>query len=911
MKKRMLKPFAVLAAGSVMLMSGAVSASAMTVSQGISAELSADSQTDSGAEITGSVKNSNYYDVDNISCEATITSGSATLSGETKKDDFSIKSGESGTLTFSLSLDNAGEASTADSSKADSSKAEASSSDSAAKPTDSVSSSSVSSSTASTSSTSSAATLTSGTPTANPNTGGTMGKAAAAAAAIGTASLAVYAVFKKNKKMLSLAVCCAMASSVLCTSLPVSALEAQEGYLSITDTLELDINGETVTVELTVVFPDQPIHDNSEEDIQRLNNGEASIVRYDKTGRLAFIGGKYTDYKVTDPESAMSSLAALYTLLDAKDNDITMNLTRVDTADNGDVFYTFEQNQGLAIVSDAYIKIGTDKDGNTICLSSSIDPEATAIADFDEADAEASLVTAIETAKKYADENNCSFIADAKPEYVIHNNSLGEPQYCWVFYLKINDTVNAQNTNGTDSAGFLKVFINAVTGEFYDAVNVSSANYGNGDPEENDVYFKNETQLMEFTDYLGNKVELPVAQNENGYYFVDNERKIICIDSDKTYTDNGSEMLDIVPYTFSSPEELSPVFVSVFENMRKIYDMYKSEGIDSVDGHGIPLAIGFGFPGEGEDPINACYMANIGGFGCFLFSDTYISVSIDVAGHEFTHAVRRSLNCASAYQNNTGAMEEGYADILGNLLQLKIEPDIADWYIAETCGQPIRSLADPHEFCQPEYIGDMFYVMNSRFVYSTTDDNGGVHTNSSVIAHACYEMTNTAGINVEDNFDIWKYTLNTLTPICEFKQASEMVYFAMDRLGMSDKKADVQAIFEKGRLSNDTTSWEGYETPEGAVKLDFVLENAPADYEWAVIYAYVTESGVKTATITSDANNVAQSFVPPQEQAIVFIVIVQDGEQTPISVFEQGYAPILEDTTITYDYNDLPAQAAG
>ncbi len=907
MKKRMLKPFAVLLTGSAMLMSCAFSASAETVSQGISAQLSADSQTDDSAQISAAVKNSNYYDVDNISCEATVTSGSAKLSGETKKDNFSIKSGESDTLTFSLSLDNADDTSSDSTPPADSSQSDKQPDNSSAKPTDSISNSSSSKTSAS----SNTLTLSSGKPANDPNpgTGGAMGKTAAAAA-LGAAALAVYAVFKKNKKMLSLAVCFTMISSAVSTSLPVSALETPKDYLSITDTLELDINGEAVTVELTVIFPDQPIHDNSEEDIQNLNGGNASIVRYDNTGRVAFIGGKYTDYKVTDPESAMSSLAAVYTLLDAKDNDITMNLTRVDTADNGDVFYTFEQCQGLAIVSDAYIKIGTDKDGNTICLSSSIDTEATAVEDFDEEDAEASYITAIETAKKYADENNCSFVADAKPDFVLHNNSVGDPQYCWVFYLKINDTADSQNTNGTDSAGFLKVFINAVTGEFYDSVSVTSVNYGNGDPEENDIYFKNETQLMEFTDYLGDKVELPVAQNENGYYFVDNERKIICIDSDKTYNEDGSAMLGVVPYTFSSPEELSPVFVSVFENMRKIYDMYKSEGIDSVDGHGIPLAIGFGFPGEGEDPVNACYMANISGFGCFLFSDTYISVTVDVAGHEFTHAVRRSLNCASAYQNNTGAMEEGYADILGNLLQLKIEPEIADWYIAETCGQPIRSLADPHEFCQPEYIGDMFYVMNSRFIYSSADDNGGVHTNSSVIAHACYEMTNTAGINVEDNFDIWKYTLNTLTPICEFKQASEMVYFAMDRLGMSSKINDVKAIFDKGRLSNSTSSWEGYETPDGAVKLTLVLENAPADYEWAVSYAYMDDNGgVKTATLTSDANNTAQGFVPPKEAAIVLIMAVQNGEIVPVIVFENGSAPILEDTTITFDYNNIAAQA--
>ena len=919
----MLKPLTALLAVSTVFMSCAVTASAATVSQGMSGELTSTSQTDDGAELNAVVKNSNYYGIDGISYEVSVTSGNATLSGETKKDNISLGSEESDSLDLSLSFtkteEPGGEPAPEQPSENDN--------DDQKKPD---------------------YTLTPGKPAedpapapdkdANADTSGGAGKAAAVAA-IALVVLTGAAAAKKNKRLLSLVLCFAMASTIVSVSLPASAADEEEavGYSSLTDSLELTFGNEKVTVELTVTFPTQDIHDNSEEDIEKLNNGDVSIVRYDKNDRVAFIGGKYTDYKVTNAETAMSSLAAVYTLLDVKDNDITVNLSRIDIAENGDTFYTFEQCQGLTLVTDCYIKIGVDKDGNTICLSSSIDPSATAIEDFDVDDAKANLTKAVEAAKAYAEENGCTLITTEDEEgnekvessLSVQSNSFGELAYCWVFYLKkpVSKPAETEPSDpqevidyqaGKGEVEYLKLFINTNTFEVHAIINVAGISFdGEGDPAENEKYFDVETEMMEFTDYFGEKegkkntVTLPVAKNDEGYYFVDPERKIICVDTDRTYNEYGTQMIGIVPYTFKSPDEVSSIFVTVFDNMRKVYDTYKAEGIESIDGYGIPLAVGLGFPGPGEDPANAAYMANINGFGCFLFSDTPTSVSMDTMGHEFTHGVRNSHNCASAYLNNTGAMEEGYADILGNLIQMMTEPDRADmetWMLGETSGAPIRSAADPHMFCQPEYIGDMFYVMNSRFSFSDADDNGGVHTNSSVISHACYEMTHTAGISIEDNFDIWKYTLFTLTPVCEFKQASEMVYFSMKRQGMDDKLDAVKQIFADGRLSNDTTSWDGYEKPEGAIELDVIINDVPEDYEWAVIYTYFDQDDDgnpigKTATITSDANGVAKAYVPPKDNAIIMIAVPDDAGLMAIIAYHGNVPEEKDKEIIKVEYN--------
>ena len=91
----------------------------------------------------------------------------------------------------------------------------------------------------------------------------------------------------------------------------------------------------------------------------------------------------------------MSSLQAVYTLFDVKDNNITINFTREDVAENG----------------------------NTICLSSSIDLEATEVADFDIEDAEDSMVKAVEAVKAYAEENNLALVTETPQDFVLHSNN--------------------------------------------------------------------------------------------------------------------------------------------------------------------------------------------------------------------------------------------------------------------------------------------------------------------------------------------------------------------------------------------------------------------------------------------------------------------------------------------------------
>ena len=718
---------------------------------------------------------------------------------------------------------------------------------------------------------------------------------------------AVFVIVKKNRRMMSVMLCFTLASSVLAVSVPMQNAKAADegGYTVIEDKLELEFEDQTVTVTLTVEFPEQPeIHDNTEADIKALKNGDATILRYKDSNEVSFINGRYTDYKVTNWETALSSLQAVSTLLNANEDDIEIIPLRVDVTDNGDTYYTFEQTQGLAMVSDAFIKIGVDKDGNTLCLSSSIDPAAVKM-EVSEDDINVSVEKAKDIAADYGEQHGLTLLdIGQEPALSVHNSNV-----CWEFYLQRNNT---EVQPSADTNQYFKLFVSVQNGEALDIVAVSSIETDSGEYN-NDVYFDVETQDMTFTDSFGKEVVLPVAKNESGYYFVDTERKILCVDSRKTYYSGTSNVkTDIYVYTFENSSDINPIFITAFENMRKVYDFYKAHGIESVDGNGMPIAVGFGFSPNGVEQENAGFISPPrGGFARFAFGSFPMSTSLDITAHEFSHGVRILHNASGAYSNDTGAIEEAYADILGNLIEMQIDPDNSDlvnWCISEQSGKPLRSMADPHTFAQPEFVGDVFYEMNSRSPNASVDDYGGVHTNSSILAHVCYQMLQ-SGISMADNFEVWKDTLYLLTPKSKYREVAGLVEYSLKHNGLSQYIDTVNSIFDKAQLDNDTTSWDGYEKPDGAIEVNFVLQNAPDDCVWSgiVFYKDPDMGTLVQRETTCDINNTAKGYYYPLEQAIILLWIAGDASNpdgfNPI-IYE---GPLTEDTTFTIDYNEIMA----
>lgn len=118
-------------------------------------------------------------------------------------------------------------------------------------------------------------------------------------------------------------------------------------------------------------------------------------------------------------------------------------------------------------------------------------------------------------------------------------------------------------------------------------------------------------------------------------------------------------------------------------------------------------------------------------------------VSIDVSGHEVTHGlVERTADLI--YQNESGALNESFADIFGVSIDFFARPGgQANWLMGEELGgTPFRNMSNPNQYGDPDtYQGQNWY--------GGSGDNGGVHTNSGVQNFWYYLMV-TGGSGTND-----------------------------------------------------------------------------------------------------------------------------------------------------------------
>ncbi|MFN2608478.1 MAG: M4 family metallopeptidase [Acidimicrobiales bacterium] len=182
---------------------------------------------------------------------------------------------------------------------------------------------------------------------------------------------------------------------------------------------------------------------------------------------------------------------------------------------------------------------------------------------------------------------------------------------------------------------------------------------------------------------------------------------------------------------------------------------------DSIDDSGLPI---LGLVHFSTRYDNAFW----DGQGHMFFGDgdgrvfIRLTKSIDVIGHELTHGVTQ-YTANLAYSSQSGALNESVSDVFGSLVkQYHNHQDAAsaDWLIGNDIVGPLlkpalRSLKAPGTAnAHDDQPADM-----DHFVH-TSQDNGGVHTNSGIPNHAFYVVATTIGGNAwETAGKIWYESL--------------------------------------------------------------------------------------------------------------------------------------------------------
>jgi Zn-dependent metalloprotease len=200
-----------------------------------------------------------------------------------------------------------------------------------------------------------------------------------------------------------------------------------------------------------------------------------------------------------------------------------------------------------------------------------------------------------------------------------------------------------------------------------------------------------------------------------------------------------SELGPVVRAEGQKPSEDSAIN-EAYDGFGATYDFYwKVLRRDSIDNAGMTIE---GLCHFGRKYNNAFWDGN----GHMMFGDgdgkyfLSLTKSLDVIGHELTHGVTQytaNLN----YSGQSGALNESISDAIGSMIKqytLKQSSAQADWLIgAEVVGpalkQALRSMKAPGT-ANP--FDDQPSTMDAYV--KTSDDNGGVHTNSGIPNKAFY-----------------------------------------------------------------------------------------------------------------------------------------------------------------------------
>jgi len=260
------------------------------------------------------------------------------------------------------------------------------------------------------------------------------------------------------------------------------------------------------------------------------------------------------------------------------------------------------------------------------------------------------------------------------------------------------------------------------------------------------------------TDLNGDQQQVVVFQSgANQFLLVDNTQSMfrgqtnsprngdgLIITFDHVDDINSREISPVI----SQNNQWAPRAISAHNNAVLCYRYYENTfGRISIDGAGKDVQSFINVPDEENRPMDNAYWNGIGiyyGNGDVAFRP--LAGALDVAAHEMTHGVI-SATANLIYQDESGALNESFADVFGVLIERRnflIGEDVVNPQVFQSGA--LRNVADPHNGgtslndpgFQPRHVDEQ---------YTGTEDNGGVHINSGIPNRAFALILESLGLN--------------------------------------------------------------------------------------------------------------------------------------------------------------------
>lgn len=608
----------------------------------------------------------------------------------------------------------------------------------------------------------------------------------------------------------------------------------------------------------------------------------ADII-FDENGIPKFIDGTFTERIVKDSESVLLALNDIKDLMKINDVNKEFEVLNVSNSENI-TFYKLQQKYNGIDVYGEQLIIAVDNDGNVLSLSGEYIPNITV-------DSKNEL-TDEEIMNKLIAKYDADIEIMSKDKMIYDNN--GIQQYVYIINLLTKEKmlkaiVNLENGVVVSEENLLIGSNYSYTGEGIDDNTYTINLY-----EIDDMLSMLQFDLTPYSSYLVKSIT---------HLFFDSDRNIVMSDATMDGLDlygiimtsfgsktspiavtieNGSIQYrennynqdtfvsDLVDATIYNKQKLYKCAVVTMKYFENIYDYYKNVlGRDSYDDNGSRIVVNVGFQDKSlslisADLNNAFWFRLNHQMYIGFYEGYYLGQELDVLAHEFTHGViEYTANFTDSKDKNkpneSGALNEAYADILGSLIEGE------DWIIADGLNADcIRNLSNPTAKKNPNKIGGEYYYpdyyLNGRTIDQFLSDNdfenlydydsGGVHRNSTIPSYAAYLMYhNGAFKDREEMAKVWYNSLMFLNPYAKFEDCAYAVLTSARLLGLSQESLLIieQAFVDTNMLEQKYFVFSGHVTDEQGNDLRGVKVTAVNKKNSSAIYTtYTTEDGLYT-----------------------------------------------------------------
>lgn len=583
--------------------------------------------------------------------------------------------------------------------------------------------------------------------------------------------------------------------------------------------------------------------------------GNNLILVQNSNNDVTFIAGDISSRKVTDKNSVTEAVKSFFGVLNFPSDTCYLYLSDEYYDSVGNHIYSFQSrdtatditsNRILDVNQDIYnsgavtgtVILKTDKNGNIIGLSSTSNNTFAAF-DYSTERDDRYVITDRRYNLKKLDANQIASVLSKEyevlsylPQEFIDRGKASYPFY--KFFVKKEGAIYMICVSSEQ-----KINSNHLNSSIYpidEAVYYSTETPGEKSQPFDNLYSNVEVIYRNFIDSNGRKVSLPLASDKNGYYFCAPEYKLILEtdlveggDDDDIYAQYG---LGLYYIDIENPDINA---VTIFSNMYEACKAYYEHGGNYNQ---LPTLMALYAPNL---KVNNAY-----GASDFAFSFmTYCSYKpfiddISTAGHESTHAYTMEEGLIGTnYVKFSGAISEGYADIVGILIQQKVIEeylrsesehtgksidivynelleskkwlvDKDDWYSGGAYledGTPfwLYKASDP---VGTSYIGYSYAnkIGDTNFYPYGDWDSYGCHSNSSVLSHIAYEMWNSGVEKDYDKlFDIWYDTAYVMTGDSTFYDVRNYIEASMKEKEYSQEKIDkTMELFDQANIIKET-----------------------------------------------------------------------------------------------------------